>query len=162
METIRLKFIKGKKKGQIVEASLDLENDRAFYNGKDIDWKDVVEVDENGEEIDYNKEVFTLTPKGCLFCALSDTGIIESPLGDHLDNSAYVYLESKFKSNGYITDEEGKTESNDGEKLSPKEIFMDMVEIFYGSEKKRADAAWELFVHSMKLHGNTINHENKN
>ena len=155
--------------GKIIQVCLDAHYEEFVQKMTGSgDYADVSDVTCEGlrlleeQEEMFDKAEWTLSPKGCLLVALSDTGIDDSALLEEDESggkfhSAYLILERRMKAAGYITDENGETKDNsDSEK--PAEIFRRTVKGFYpGASEDQISAAWDLFVYHLEFHGHTKN-----
>lgn len=152
--------------GRCLEIYLDDHNDEFVQGLIDSgEYKDVSDV--IGESLFYLEEKakhmdepLSLTPKGCLEVALTESGISDVDLFVEDEryrkfNAAYVILERRMKSAGYISDEKGESQdSTNSDK--PFEIFSRTIKGFYTSViDEQLSVAWELFLYYMERHGNT-------
>ena len=152
--------------GKCIEIYLDDHSDEFVQGLIDSgEYKDAIEVIGDGlfyleEEVKHRDEPLTLTPKGCLEVALTESGISDVDLfvedkRSRKFNAAYLILERRMKSAGYITDEKGESQdSTNSDK--PFEIFSRTIKGFYTSViDEQLSVAWELFLYHMEGHGNT-------
>ena len=152
--------------GKSIEIFLDDHNDEFVQGLIDSgEYKNASDVIGEGlfyleEEVKHMDEPLTLTPKGCLEVALTDSGISDVDLFVEDEkcrkfNAAYLILERRMKSAGYITDEKGESQdSTNSDK--PFEIFSRTIKGFYTSViDEQLSVAWELFLYHMERLWNT-------
>ena len=171
---IKIKVKSGPKEGEILDGYLWLEepdeNEMNFYSEESpdaqyilpyADGKNWVELDENGNEVDYGDDntTYSLSPKGCLLCAFEELGLVSSIAldcgereGKNFEN-CFKLLEKRLDEAGYITDKNGETHYTK-ETESPKSIFLRTVNAYYpNSNDDQREAVWEVFSEHLERQG---------
>lgn len=152
--------------GRCLEIYLDDHNNEFVQGLIDSgEYKDISDVIGESlfyleEEVKHRDEQLSLTPKGCLEVALTESSISDVDICVEDErcrkfNAAYLILERRMKSAGYISDEKGEPQDS-ANSDKPFEIFSRTIKGFYTTViDEQLSVAWELFLYYMERHGNT-------